>query len=346
MKHVSASQITTFADCPRKWYLDKIVGLDRPSTPSTLLGSRVHELLEDFLRNGVEIDQNERAGKIALQGIHHLPDRTQHLKIELSLEDMPIFDSPVPVKGFIDIVNLDNDEIIDHKTTKSKRWTKTQGELAYNLQMTLYAKAYLDNNPLCNKVTLTHIYYGTQDAFSHKVSTEVTRAHIANQWNGIKKAIKEMQETSEAEDAGCVPANFNACDKYGGCPFRKACEHASKYTPDYVSKKKDKPMSKTKNTIKSNAPRLLFIGCFPMKGASTPKPFTEVYKEEIESLCKTFGVPHIGLVEYGRGWSALAGKIKETGSKESAIYIDPLTKEYEHVVSTLIALSDIVIRKA
>ena len=54
MKHVSASQITTFRDCERKWYFEKIVGLTRPSTGSTELGSAVHAVLEGYLRGEVD----------------------------------------------------------------------------------------------------------------------------------------------------------------------------------------------------------------------------------------------------------------------------------------------------
>jgi RecB family exonuclease len=40
LEHVSASQIKTFKDCPRKWYYQKILGIPTPSTASTDLGSK------------------------------------------------------------------------------------------------------------------------------------------------------------------------------------------------------------------------------------------------------------------------------------------------------------------
>ena len=96
MKHVSASQITTFRDCPRKWYFEKVVGLPRPSTGSTELGSAVHAVLEDYLRGDTEgIAPTSEAHEIAMSGLVHLPVRGPHLRVELGLADeMPIKDSP------------------------------------------------------------------------------------------------------------------------------------------------------------------------------------------------------------------------------------------------------------
>ena len=72
LEHVSASQITTFRDCPRKWYFDKIVKVPRVSTAATELGSAVHEELEHYLKEGRN-PSNTPAGDIARSGLHLLP---------------------------------------------------------------------------------------------------------------------------------------------------------------------------------------------------------------------------------------------------------------------------------
>ena len=337
--HVSASQITTFLDCPRKWYFDKVVGLERKVNESAELGSAVHELLEKYIRGELSEMPDTQAGRIAKQGLHRLTIK-KPLAVELSLEDLPIKDSPCEVKGFIDVLDYMNDEIIDHKTTKSRRWTKTPSELAVNTQMIIYAKAYLDNNPEVNKVTLTHLYYGTKDEFSEKVSVEVSRAHVTNQWNYLKKIIKEMMQASSLSDAGACTASYEACDKYGGCPFRTQCQHAKDYTPK--QRKERKLMPKQEN----RGPRILFIDCLPLKGAVSPTPVSIAYKNEVDELLKVFKVPHLGLVEYGKGWSALACRALEEGWKEGQgpLYIDSSTKESEHLTSILLNLADIVVR--
>jgi len=56
-------------------------------------------------------------------------------------------------------------------------------------------------------------------------------------------------------------------------------------------------------------------------------------------------VPHLGLAPYGKGWAAYAGAVIKEGWEGGALYLDPLSKEYEHLVSPLSELADVVIRR-
>ena len=168
--HVSASQIKTFRDCPRKWYLPKIVKLPSPSTAATELGGQVHAELEAWLRDGTEFSAT-LAGEIAKSGAHLVPV-ARPVEIELSLADrIPISDSPVKVVGFIDALYPHDALILDHKTSSNKRYTKTARELAHDVQLILYAKRYLDHAPDVNEVTLIHVYYGTRAQRGRSAST-------------------------------------------------------------------------------------------------------------------------------------------------------------------------------
>ena len=58
------------------------------------------------------------------------------------------------------------------------------------------------------------------------------------------------------------------------------------------------------------APRArgLDIGCLPMKGANNaPVPVLDAYSGLVREVCAAFNVPHVGLVDFGKGWSALVG---------------------------------------
>ena len=380
MKHVSASQITTFRDCARKWYFEKIVGLTRPSTGSTELGSAVHAVLEGYLRGDVDhIEPTSEAHEIALSGLEHLPARGPHLEVELALQDsMPLTDSPVPVLGYVDLIDHANNEILDHKTTSSARYTKTESELRQNVQLHLYARAYFERFPERDKVTLTHVYYGTRSRWSKRVSVTVTREENAAQWAQIKDTINQMVRASQAPNAGEVPACYDECGKYGGCPFKGACLRASSHTPKTLD---DKTAQNTESTNMSNmteqqrlaaltggarpsylptsapapeapkrpAAKVLYIGCMPLKGASNaPLPVLDAYADLVREVCTAFNVPHVGLVDYGKGWSALVGGVADRGWVDGvgALYLDPLSKEYEHLVSVLMGLADVVIKRA
>ena len=70
ISHVSASQFKTFSLCQRKWYIEKCTDTPRPEpSAAMLLGSAVHELLEEYVSNGVEIDGDTKAGRIARTAI-------------------------------------------------------------------------------------------------------------------------------------------------------------------------------------------------------------------------------------------------------------------------------------
>ena len=377
MKHVSASQITTFMDCPRKWYLNKIVGLDSPSSDAAELGRAVHEQLETYLQGEGHPDES-KAGVIAQQGLRYLPDPSSELFIESAVhESFPLTDAPVPVLGYIDVFippqGTTRAEIIDHKTTSSRKWTKSEDELRTNTQLMLYASAILNADPSMQDISLTHIYYGTKELFSFRVSVVVTRAHVFYEYSQICATIKEMMKASTADNAEGVYAERSACSKYGGCPFRLACLKASSQkpktnneterrddmTPEERREKlgikksnsgqrasKETPKETPKDSKKSRvSEKVLYIGCMPMEG-DMPVNATKAYAEEIEHINKMFKVPHLGMASYNDGWNTLVGRIVETGWKGNSIYLDPDSREYQFLCSPLMQLADFVIKRA
>ena len=390
--YVSASQITTFRDCARKWYFNKVVGISTPSTPATELGSAVHEALENYLRDGVAFDESE-AGGIAQSGAHLLPDDA-NVEIELSLESMPLTDSPVEVRGFVDAIYPTRHHILDHKTSSNKKYTKTQRELRENVQLILYARAYLERAPDADEVTLTHVYYGTRSRWSKRVDVTLTRDEILEKWSRIRTEIEAMITASDAPNASEVSPNRDACSKYGGCPFAGQCFRAHRYVPKNAEPTNTTTQQTTTNGAQNMTPeermralglapakqitqkqptpttapiqkqpaptpiqaqpaptpqsmKILYIGCLPIKGADLPISALDAYAEPVRTLCASFQVPHLALVDYGRGFNALAGAVAEMGWADgiSAMYLDPLCKEYDVLVSTLSGLADIVIRR-
>jgi hypothetical protein len=54
----SASQVDTFQGCNRKWWFNKILGLEIPQHPSAAIGSAVHAELEGYLTGEHGIDNS------------------------------------------------------------------------------------------------------------------------------------------------------------------------------------------------------------------------------------------------------------------------------------------------
>ena len=64
-EQASASQIKTFRECERKWALGKLAGLRAPETESQLRGTRIHRILELYLKGEAPIP-NTQEGRCRL----------------------------------------------------------------------------------------------------------------------------------------------------------------------------------------------------------------------------------------------------------------------------------------
>ena len=134
-KSVSASQISNYRDCARKWWYQSILGLQTPQNASAALGEAVHAQLEAYLNDGDYPDTAKTAGRIAEAGLNLLPapgtvftevpmHGTDRNKKEPGADDVPLpgamprlFVAGMPVNGYIDVldVSADSPVVLDHK---------------------------------------------------------------------------------------------------------------------------------------------------------------------------------------------------------------------------------------
>lgn len=374
LEHVSASQIKTFKDCQRKWYYQKIVGLPSPSTQATEKGKELHRIIEDYLKDQIEIPNSE-LGNLAKKGIPFLPEPSCSLSIEIAVhEHLPIRNLSVPLVGYIDILERGDGyvRILDHKTTSSKKYMKTALELSFDIQMLVYAKAVFENIAV-DSVELVHVYYGTKAPFwADRVSVQVSREQCEIAFEDISKTIDKMKENA-TKDIKEIPRNLESCAKFGGCPYHDTCISLKAY------KQEQAPLSPSEENMTftkklgliapgaqapitqapiTQAPvqpvqekpimKFLYVGCLPQKGASQPITFYEAFGEPIKAICRGLNVSHLSQVDYGKGWNAFQAFLNDHGWPPShpSIYIDPMSDEYTRVGSMLIALADIVIRRS
>ena len=216
--HVSASQIKTYRRCSRKWWFEKIAGFRSPSSPAAELGRAIHAELETYLLGG-----DRPTSPIALAGMHHLPDPSSNLLVEAELSYTKGL--AVPAIGFIDLVELDNRRITDHKTTSDFKWAKTEYELAADLQAIIYSK-FAGEHLFAGSgdIVFRHIYYRTRGTPASMTSqVTLTADHLEEKFQGISTSVDAMVEDSRAEEPGDVEYNPLACSDYGGCSFRGEC---------------------------------------------------------------------------------------------------------------------------
>jgi len=222
----SCSSASTYWDCQRKWWFQKVYGLPSPGSAATELGGEVHEVLEDYLITG-KFPFGSKAAEVALPGIDSLPTGLAVDKIETMVEAMC---GPIPILGFIDMWD-DPNWIGDHKTCGSKRWSKTKEQLGWNPQMLTYAYLKFRDDPP-DTVRMTHFYYltkGTPEAW--RVDVEVPWARTEKIWARMVGAAKGMARLAAVEDQTHVPRTLSACSKYGGCPFKDRCQRETQSAP-------------------------------------------------------------------------------------------------------------------
>ena len=132
---VSASQITSFMNCNKYWYINKILKEPVPFTPAFAYGKKFHSCIENsykLIKEGCEkkdlYKSLMKTGKYDLKILEMISigwknnifsNPTQYLmehNFKLKIEDFGI------MRGAIDFYDVDKGTIQDHKTIASKQY--------------------------------------------------------------------------------------------------------------------------------------------------------------------------------------------------------------------------------
>lgn len=132
---LTASMISSFKRCPRRYYLEYIEGQKPVASSEALnIGSNYHANLENIL-NGVDFNHSGIAGKMAEAFEKYVDWHSwkavpeQEFKIRLA--------RGIYLKGKIDAIT-DNGVPVEHKTTGNSGLEKYIDHLAYDDQIALY----------------------------------------------------------------------------------------------------------------------------------------------------------------------------------------------------------------
>ena len=165
---ISASQISNFNLCKRKWWWDKIYKLPRPSTAALDFGKLFHASIENFIKTGktpIEED-NYKLNKMIFNARKAFLDelREKYLSkpnnffIEKELTGI-IIPGKVSWLGYVDLLEADYDNncyiIHDHKTAADKKWLKNEYELMNDIQLHFYAH-WVDEHSKDASIYLRH----------------------------------------------------------------------------------------------------------------------------------------------------------------------------------------------
>jgi hypothetical protein len=217
---ISPSQIEAGRQCLRRWYKKHVEKFKEPDSASTALGTRVHKILEDYLRDAKPIDGTTPEGAIAQAGEVYLPKPGTGV-IEGKFK-LPVT-SDFLWYGLIDWRAKDSSLIIDHKTTSDFKWVKPAAILLKDPQVLIYgAKGLIESDR--NEQDLRWIYYRTKGApKAVAVDIKLTRAQVEEGCDALQEEAECLIKLRRSKFLD-LPPSPEACFDYGKpCPHRSEC---------------------------------------------------------------------------------------------------------------------------
>jgi hypothetical protein len=249
---MSASQLSTFQLCERKWAFQSLFRMPRQESESNVFGTTLHGVAERWLKaddlgrdlegKPVEMYPNDWDKDLSpanASAIRSLIDKAitsgvLERRAGRQIEE-PIFDEVIPgvrMQGYIDM--LLPGEIQDHKSAKNTRYIKTPATLATDTQMLVYAHHAIESGGGIGRdehIILRHNVFVRQPPKVIRTETQVAKLDVMKFWN--EEVIPAAARMVELKKKGLTendwrnfrgPADENsACNAYGGCPFLSIC---------------------------------------------------------------------------------------------------------------------------
>jgi hypothetical protein len=254
----SATQISLWRECQRKYGFSYILKIRSPATPSQELGTQVDTYqLQPYLSKGRPLDLDTPAGKIAKSALEFLPPPIpMGGPPDMSLQAKAVLPSPQGPWDYVGYLDLwlpsgglpgISDGLVtvgDFKTTKDFRWMKTGDVLATDPQAVIYNTwamrttgartvrnrwLYLKTVPTAvggkYSARASDLIVGAQHVYEQFMAVEATAAEI-------HAALEKAPDISGPSDPAygealeyvlSLPPTTDACSNFGGCPHQHAC---------------------------------------------------------------------------------------------------------------------------
>ncbi len=316
VQRVSATQITLFRECERKWAFRYLLGIKHPQHPAAALGTEVDdEQLQPYLREGRPIDFSRPSGSgdIANSGLVHLPPIGCAKPLEpfgfsaSGIEVQRHFVIPSPTwtegkhvgfgfQGYMDLwIPLDTPNVKDFKTSKDFRYSKSEDKqstlyLGKDVQAMLYATAAMYETG-AREVDLDWIYMRTKGPRdSKRVHLRVVADQVAEQFSAINDtALRMYVARKTAKDPLELAPNPDMCGSYGGCPHQADCnlspsEKVDALAATHRARSKELPSMNTNILLENLRKKKAEAELHGLPGAGTPHP--EVAKIEAITQAK------------------------------------------------------------
>lgn len=224
---LSPSEIGTWNDCEAKWFHKYVRKVETAESESAKLGKAFHAQMERWLKKGIRPDDS-REGKLAEAVLHLWPAPQDvdpaNVEVHIFFEREGVY-----FHGLVDVRGQFPGEgswvVGDHKSTTDFKWAKTQTQLREDVQANVYALATMDELEI-DSVLLRWGYVNTNlskrippvHSVEISISREQAEKNIARTIPVARRILAAYTEPKESR-----ALNPEACDRYGGCPFKHLC---------------------------------------------------------------------------------------------------------------------------
>ena len=243
--------------CPRRWAYRFVFGRKEPQNDYAKAGEAMHDQIKRYETGELP---RERLDAEIVAALHTIPDPGPDLLTEMSIHHShpgppgapwiidwaPLTAAGIPVIGFIDLVHgrctnkgasdilqakdpPGTIEVIDWKRRGSKsslQYIPEPNDLLTSIQMSGYGEFVRRAWPQTKHIRLSHVNVlaapGTQPR-AKKVTLRVLPEQCAKSWEYTEAAARTLVDVAKERDINRVPANLEACGRFGGCPHRSYC---------------------------------------------------------------------------------------------------------------------------
>ena len=226
----SASQISTWKMCHRKWFYDKIMKLPRKQSVGAEVGTGVHAVLEKYVATGERGEPHSIAGVAIHDLLRYVWDhptlvpliRNPNAKQE---EEIHTTLGGTPIMGYIDLHWRDGSTmyILDYKTTKDFKYAKSEEAALFDPQTIVYGKWALEQEGI-DRVVFNYFTIRTASPAVQPRPTiiEHTWETIAEYVAAADAIVLEMKEARTKPEFR-IRQNRDSCFAFGKCEFADVC---------------------------------------------------------------------------------------------------------------------------
>lgn len=246
--------------CWQRYYRRRVLHQQEPTTDKKEAQKKkgdelVHKPIEQYLLTGQNV-----LSPIVLKAMNLVPKPGPGLLLEQPLHSVApdgtinsvLHAAGIPFVGYIDMLNLRGDTVDEYgdpdppDTIEVNDW-KLKGnakdrngnsilphpaELIRTIQMLGYGEAARLAFPNTKNVRISHTCFIEKGDESKRI----TRLHVVDEfregWKYVEGIARTAIEIVREPDLTRVPYNQNACEAYGGCPWREQCPGYQKTSLD------------------------------------------------------------------------------------------------------------------